>query len=107
MTSVAGMSTKLVVLYGTPDDAESFDTHYRDVHVPLVEKVPGLDKFEWAMFSAAADGGELSYHVIAELYFADADALQAGLGSGEGKAAADDFAQIAPSGSRMFVAVTV
>ena len=100
------MSAKLVVLYARPDDPESFDKHYRDVHVPLVEKIPGLDKFEWATFAAAADGGELSYHVIAELHFADPDALQKALGTDESKATAADFAQIAPSGSRMFVAVT-
>jgi uncharacterized protein (TIGR02118 family) len=100
------MSAKLVVLYGTPDDPDAFDAHYRDVHVPLVQKVPGLDKFEWATFAAAADGGELTYHVIAELHFADPDALQTALGTDEGKAAAADFAQIAPSGSRMFVAAS-
>jgi hypothetical protein len=48
----------------------------------------------------------LTYHVIAELHFADPDALQTALGTDEGKAAAADFAQIAPSGSRMFVAAS-
>ena len=100
------MSAKLVVLYATPDDPDSFDKHYRDEHVPLVEKVPGLERFEWATFAAAADGGELGYRVMAELYFADPDALQTAMGSDEGKAAANHYAQIAPPGSRMFVAIT-
>ena len=100
------MTAKLVVLYATPDDTDTFDKRYRDEHVPLVEKVPGLERFEWATFAAAADGGELSYHVMAELYFADPDALQTALGSDEGKATAAHFEQIAPAGSRIFVAVT-
>src|SRR5690242_163042 len=100
------MSAKLVVLYATPDDPDAFDKHYLDVHVPLVQKIPGLDKFEWATFAGAPDGGELSYHLIAELYFADPDALQTAMGTDESKATAADFAQIAPAGSRMFVAVT-
>ena len=44
------------------------------------------------------------YHRIAELYFEDQAALQAALGSDEGKATARDYGQIAPSGSRMFIA---
>jgi uncharacterized protein (TIGR02118 family) len=99
------MSAKLVVLYGSPDDLDAFDAHYRDVHVPLVEKVPGLDKFEWGTFVAAADGGEQTFHLIAELHFADPDALQAAMASDAGKAAGDDYGKIAPPGSRMFVAV--
>jgi uncharacterized protein (TIGR02118 family) len=99
------MSAKLVVLYATPDDPDAFDAHYRDVHVPLVDNVPGVEKFEWATFAAAADGGEMTYHLIAELHFADPDALQTALATDEGKAAADDYGKIAPAGSRMFVAV--
>jgi hypothetical protein len=39
------------------------------------------------------------------LYFADPGALEAGFGSEEGKATAADYQDIAPPGSRMFVAV--
>ncbi len=98
------MTVKLVVLYTQPDDAAAFDEHYLKVHVPLVEKIPGLVRFEGARCAAAADRGELTYHRIAELWFEDQDSLQAGLGSEEGKATARDYGQIAPAGSRMFVA---
>jgi uncharacterized protein (TIGR02118 family) len=99
------MTVKLVVLYTQPDDPDAFDKHYLGVHAPLVENVPGLQRFEGARLVAAADGGEQTYFRIAELWFADQDALQAGLGSDEGKATAADYQQIAPPGSRMFVAV--
>ena len=99
------MTVKLVVLYAQPDDPDAFDEHYLGVHGPLVVKVPGLQRFEGARLVAAADGGEQTYFRIAELWFADQDALQAGLGSDEGKATAADYQQIAPPGSRMFVAV--
>jgi uncharacterized protein (TIGR02118 family) len=98
------MTVKLVVLYAQPDDPGAFDEHYLGVHGPLVLKVPGLQRFEGARLVAAADGGEQTYYRIAELWFADQDALQAGLGSDEGKATAADYQQIAPPGSRMFVA---
>jgi uncharacterized protein (TIGR02118 family) len=100
------MAAKLVVLYGTPDDADAFDAHYRDVHAPLVEKLPGLQRWSQAKIVAAADGGDLPFHLVVELHFADRSALEAAFGSDEGKAAAADYGQIAPSGSRMFVAVS-
>ena len=61
-------------------------------------------KWEGAVLAAAADGGELTYHRMAELYFEDQAALEQALGTDEGKATAKDYGQIAPPGSRMFVA---
>jgi uncharacterized protein (TIGR02118 family) len=98
------MTVKLVVLYTKPDDAERFDEHYLGVHAPLVLAIPGLERFEGARFTAAADGGEQTYFRTAELYFADSAAMQSALGSEQGKATAADYQQIAPPGSRMFVA---
>jgi uncharacterized protein (TIGR02118 family) len=98
------MTVKLVVLYTQPDDADAFDEHYLGVHGPLVDAVPGLLRWEGARFTAAADGGEQTYHRMAELYFEDMPALQTALGSDEGKATASDYGQIAPPGSRMFIA---
>ncbi len=100
----AGMTIKLVVLYTQPDDAEGFDKHYLGVHGPLVDQVPGVLRWDSARIVAAPDGGEQTYHRMAQLYFPDQAALEAALGSAEGRATAEDFEQIAPPGSRMFVA---
>src|SRR5690242_20320676 len=100
------MAAKVVVLYGKPDDPDAFDAHYHDVHAPLVEKIPGLQRWSQAKIVAAADGGDVPYHLIVELHFADPSDIDAAFGSDEGKAAADDYRQIAPDGSRMFVAVS-
>ncbi len=102
--SVSSMTVKLVVLYTQPDDPGAFDKHYLDTHMPLVSKVPGLQRAEVGRVVAAADGGELTYNVVTELYFADQAALNAAFGSPEGKATAADYQQLAPPGSRMFVA---
>src|SRR5487761_478483 len=99
------MTVKLVVLYTRPDEPETFDRLYADVHVPLVHKIPGLQRFEAGRIVAAPDGGEQTYYRVAELYFADQTALETGLGSKEGEAAAADYQKIAPPGSRMFVEV--
>ena len=102
-STVHRMTVKLVVLYTRPADADAFDRHYLDVHMPLVGKIPGLQRAEAGRITAALDGGEQTFYRAAELYFADTDALQAGLGSAEGKATAADYRKIAPPGSRMFV----
>src|SRR5664279_1206012 len=98
------MTVKLVVLYTQPADADGFESHYLGVHGPLVEKIPGLQRWESAQIVAAPDGGEQTYFRIAELYFSDQAALEAALGSDEGQATARDFQQIAAAGSRMFLA---
>lgn len=100
------MAAKLVVLYGKPDDGDAFDKHYREVHAPLVEKIPGLQRWSLAKFVASPDGGDVTYYQIAELHFNDPGEIEAAFASDEGKAAAQDYGQIAPPGSRMFIAVS-
>jgi uncharacterized protein (TIGR02118 family) len=97
------MTVKLVVMYTQPSDTDAFDRHYQDVHVPLVQAVPGLQHFEAGRFVAAPDQGELTYYRVAELSFADQSALEAALGSAQGQKTAEDYQAIAPPGSRMFV----
>jgi uncharacterized protein (TIGR02118 family) len=101
--SVPHMTVKLVVLYTHPDDSDAFDRQYFDTHMPLVSRIPGLQRAETGRFVAALDGSEQTYYRAAEPYFADQGALEAAFGSDEGKATAADYQQIAPPGSRIFV----
>ncbi len=101
------MTVKLIVLYGHPDDCGAFDEHYVSGHAPLVDKIAGLQSWDVVKFVAALDGAELPYYQMAELRFADQAALDAAFASPEGQAAAADYGQIAPPGSRMFVAASV
>ncbi len=99
------MTIKLVVLYTQPDDPTGFDEHYLGVHVPLVAKIPGLQRAETGKFTAALDGGEQPFYRVAELYFADQETMNAAFGSPEGGATAEDYGKIAPAGSRMLIEV--
>lgn len=99
------MTVKLVVLYTQPADPAGFDEHYLGVHMPLVAKIPGLQREETGKVAAALDGGEQTYYRVTELYFADQAAMEAALASAEGAATAQDYAQIAPPGSRLLVEV--
>lgn len=99
------MTVKLVVLYTQPGDATAFDEHYFGTHTELVGRLPGLQRTETGRVVSALDGGEQTFYRVTELYFADQAAMEAAFGSDAGKATARDYQQIAPPGSRMFVAV--
>ena len=101
------MTVKLTVVYGTPDDADVFDKHYDEVHVPIVERWPGVERVEISKVSGGPGGSASPYHLITEIYFADGDALNSVLGSEAGREAGKDFMQIAPPGSFMTVSELV
>jgi uncharacterized protein (TIGR02118 family) len=95
---------KAVVLYGTPEDPDAFERYYADTHTALALAIPGLERFEAGRGFATPDGSAVPYQRIAELTFADMDALQAGLGSPEGEAAVGDIANFATGGVTIFFA---
>jgi uncharacterized protein (TIGR02118 family) len=97
------VTVKLVVLYTQPSEPDAFDRHYLGTHMPLVRAIPGLQRAETGRSATALDGGEKTCYRIAEHYFADQAALQAGFASAEGGATAADYQEIAPPGSRMFI----
>lgn len=86
---------KLVALYSTPPDPEAFDRHYHEVHLPLIERWPGLRRLEAGKVTGAP-GGPAPFYLVAEMYFDDAAALRAALRSPEGRAAGDDLQTFAP-----------
>src|SRR5436305_15347700 len=97
------MTVKLTVVYGTPEDADAFEKHYFDVHMPIVQRWPGVERTEVAKVTGGPMGSPSPYHLITEIYFADEAALNAALGSDAGAEAGKDFGQIATPGSFMTV----
>jgi len=97
---------KLTVLYDRPEDVEAFEAYYMANHVPLARKVPGIQDVEVTLFQPGPDGTLPKYHLMAELSFADPAALQAGLGSDEGKALGADVANF-PGTTQAFSLVGV
>lgn len=88
---------KMIALYKKPADAnavKAFDEHYFNVHKPLADKIPGLQKMEISHVNGSPMG-ESEYHLMAELYFENMDALKAGMSSPEGKASGKDLMSFA------------
>ena len=70
---------RITIQYAAPADAEGFDGRYRDGHVPLASKLPGLRRLT-VSHPRALGPGDAPY-LVAELWFDDADAMKAALKS--------------------------
>jgi uncharacterized protein (TIGR02118 family) len=94
---------KLTVLYSHPDDPDAFEDYYANTHMPLVETIPNLQRYEAARIVATPDGSEPPYYRIFEGYFEDIEQLQSGMGTPEGQAAAEDIPNFATGGATLFI----
>lgn len=80
------------VMYRKPGmSQEAFSAYWKETHGPIVEAVPGLRRYVQNHAQAAPDGNVFC-DGIAELWFDDAAALGAGLGSEQGRALLEDAA---------------
>lgn len=75
---------KLVVAYGPPEDPAAFDEHYAKTHVPLVDKIPNLRRFEAGKVLGTPDGSPAPFYYLAELSFDSPQELEAAMGSDVG-----------------------
>ena len=87
---------RFIVLYNTPEDPETFERHYREVHIPLIRKLPGLRRCTIGRHTTAIRGEP--YYWITELEWDNMEALQKAFQTPEGQANAQDVANLARSG---------
>lgn len=88
------MSVKLMVIYYTPEDPAKFDQYYEGVHVPLANKIPGLESLEINRVTKAMMG-QKDIYLIAELTFADQSAFDKAAVSPEFAATGKDLPNFA------------
>lgn len=99
------MTARFLALYDTPAEPEAFARYYREVHIPLGSRLPGLRRYTVGWNAAPVRGG--SYYLVAELEWDTIDELRAAFASTEGRAAAADaayLAELAPVRSMIFTA---
>jgi uncharacterized protein (TIGR02118 family) len=96
---------KLIALYKKPADVDAFEQHYAQVHIPLVEKIPGIRKTEWTRFLAAPQG-EAPYYMMYEMYFDNMETYQAAMKSEENKRAGQDLLSFAKDSVTLMIAET-
>jgi uncharacterized protein (TIGR02118 family) len=99
------MTARFLALYETPADPETFDRHYREVHIPLIRHLPGLRRYTVGRDVAALHGAPC--YLITELDWDTINELRAAFASPEGRATAADAArlqEIAPVRRMIFTA---
>ena len=89
---------KATVVYGIPRDPAAFDRHYREVHIPLARRIPGIA--HWTITRCEADGAGRppGAYLTAELYAETRADLLAAFASPEGLAASRDVEHFADGG---------
>ena len=96
---------KLIALYKKPANVDAFEQHYAQVHIPLVEKIPGIRKTEWTRFLASPQG-EAPYYMMYEMYFDSMESYQAAMKSEENRIAGQDLLSFARDSVTLMVAET-
>ena len=80
---------RFLVMYQQPSDVEAFEQHYRDVHIPLARKLPGLRSYAVSR-NVKSIRGDAQYYLVAELEWDDMESLRTDFASPEGRATAAD-----------------
>lgn len=70
-------------------DIDSFERHYREVHIPLARRLPGLKKYTRSLVHPSPRR-EAPYYRVAELYFEDYASLRHALASTESQTVLKD-----------------
>ena len=94
---------RLIALYSVPDDPDTFDEHYRNVHTPIINRYPGLREMRVSHIAGVGSRGA-PYHLMAEMFFDSQADLDEALTSGPGAESARDLRNFASAGVTMFIA---
>jgi uncharacterized protein (TIGR02118 family) len=89
---------RIVALHGIPNDAEAFERHYREIHTPLVQRLPGVRNYRFGRVIRTSDGSGPPYFMVSDTYFDDIEALEAALDSPEMAEAMADVPNFATGG---------
>ena len=87
---------RMIVIYRTPKNPETFDAHYFGVHVPLAKKLPGLLKYEVSRRPIMTPAGDPEPYLVGILHFDDMAAVRRAFATPEGQACAADRRVLAP-----------
>jgi uncharacterized protein (TIGR02118 family) len=82
------MTARFLALYETPEDPEAFERHYREVHIPLLRRLPGLRRYSLGRDITALRGAP--WYLVTQLEWDSMDELRAAFASPEGQATGAD-----------------
>ena len=86
---------RLVVMYPKPKDPEQFKSFYREVHVPLCEKMPGIKNISYG-YPEGPDGEEAAFFCFFTATFDSVDAIKEAFASPAGHDVLADIPNYSP-----------
>ena len=89
---------RITSLHGFPTDSEEFDRYYRDIHTPIVQRIPGVRNIRFGRALKTVDGEPAPYYLVSDVYFDDLAALESALASSEMEEAIADVPNFATGG---------
>lgn len=91
MSQAAGPPmARIVAFHKPPPDPEAWLKYYRDVHIPIVRKIPGVRNIRWGKVLRTSDRSPAPFWLISDVYFDTPDAMEAALESPEMQEAFED-----------------
>jgi uncharacterized protein (TIGR02118 family) len=89
---------RIVALHGMPDDSDEFLRYYREVHTPIVQRIPGVKNIRFGSVIRMADDSPAPYFLVSDTYFDSLEDLEAALESDEMQEALEDVPNFASGG---------
>jgi uncharacterized protein (TIGR02118 family) len=90
---------RIVAFHKPPPDPEAWLKYYRDVHIPIVRKIPGVRNIRWGNVLETSDGSPAPCWLISDVYFDNLDALKIALESPEMQEAFADISNFILDGN--------
>jgi uncharacterized protein (TIGR02118 family) len=94
---------RIVSLHGHPRDPAEFERYYREVHTPLVQRIPGVRNIRFGRVRRVSDGTPPPYYLVSDVYFDDAASFEAAQASDEMAAALADVPNFATGGVTIMI----
>jgi|SRR5262245_2129774 len=96
---------KLVVLYPSPRDVQTFERAYTQDHAPMVtpQTFKGIKRFVATKIVGTADGSPAPFYRVAELHFPSMDVLKAAAASAPAQKAVAHAISISSGGKPVFL----
>ncbi len=95
--------TRIVSLHGFPTDPEAFDRYYREIHTPLVQRIPGVRNVRLGRVVRMEDGSRAPFYLVSDVYFDTSEALVAAQETPEMAAALADLPRFATGGVTIMI----
>jgi uncharacterized protein (TIGR02118 family) len=89
---------RITSLHGHPADPAEFDRHYREIHTPIVQRIPGVRNIRFGRVLQTIEDSPPPYYLVSDVYFDDMESLQAAMGSPEMNEALEDVPRFATGG---------